>query len=74
MPQCLCKIRGVSYAHKWLGLAQRELPASSDELVAKHEKYYSHTIEIFGAKQMYVQESNFPDKQSISYHILWNAF
>ena len=53
---------------------KRELPVTSDELLAKHEKYYKHTIEIFGADRC-MFESNFPvDKQSISYHVLWNAF
>ena len=48
--------------------------STSDELLAKHEKYYTHTIEIFGADRC-MFESNFPvDKQSISYHVLWNAF
>ena len=53
---------------------KRDLPVSSDELVSTHEEYYKHTIEIFGVDRC-MFESNFPvDKQSISYHVLWNAF
>jgi predicted TIM-barrel fold metal-dependent hydrolase len=53
---------------------KRDLPATSDELVKTHQRYYSHTINAFGVERC-MFESNFPvDKQSISYHVLWNAF
>jgi L-fuconolactonase len=53
---------------------KNDSPASSDELVEAQQEYYSHTISAFGVKRC-MFESNFPvDKQSISYHVLWNAF
>jgi len=53
---------------------KKDLPASSDELIEAHQEYYAHTINSFGVKRC-MFESNFPvDKQSISYHVLWNAF
>ena len=56
------------------GWHKRKVPASSDELVKAHGKYYLHAIESFGSDSC-MFESNFPvDKRSISYPVLWNAF
>ena len=53
---------------------KNDLPASSDKLIEAHKEYYLHTINSFGVERC-MFESNFPvDKQSISYHVLWNAF
>jgi len=55
------------------GWDERDLPATSDEIVAMHEAYYLHTIDCFGPERC-MFESNFPvDKLSVSYHVLWNA-
>tara|TARA_Y100001970_G_scaffold262055_1_gene345796 strand:- start:609 stop:1640 length:1032 start_codon:yes stop_codon:yes gene_type:complete len=68
------KLGGLAMPINGWNWHKRELPATSDELVQTHQKYYMHTIEIFGVNRC-MFESNFPvDKQSISYHVLWNAF
>ena len=73
-PNVYAKLGGLAMPVNGWDWHKRELPVTSDELLAKHEKYYTHTIEIFGADRC-MFESNFPvDKQSISYHVLWNAF
>ena len=53
---------------------KREIPASSDEIVSEQSRYYLHTLECFGPERC-MFESNFPvDKQSVSYHVIWNAY
>ena len=53
---------------------KREVPASSDEIVSEQSRYYLHTLECFGPERC-MFESNFPvDKQSVSYHVIWNAY
>lgn len=53
---------------------KRDTPATSDEIVASTGRYHRKTIELFGPQRC-MFESNFPvDKQSCSYHVLWNAF
>ena len=55
-------------------LERRVRPATSDEIVAATGRYYRHAIECFGVERS-MFESNFPvDRQSCSYHVLWNAF
>lgn len=68
------KLGGLAMPVNGWGWHNREKPATSDELVAAHSRYYSHVIDCFGtARCMF--ESNFPvDKRSISYGSLWNAF
>ena len=56
------------------GWDERELPASSDDIVHAHQDYYLHMIDCFGPRRC-MFESNFPvDKVSVSYAVLWNAF
>ena len=56
------------------GFHKNDMPATSDEIVAATGRYYRHTIDCFGVERC-MFESNFPvDKQSCSYHVLWNAF
>ena len=56
------------------GWHERPVPPSSDEFVESQKRYYEHAIECFGVERC-MFESNFPvDRQSCSYHVLWNAF
>jgi predicted TIM-barrel fold metal-dependent hydrolase len=56
------------------GFHKKDRPASSDELVAATGDYYRYMLDAFGPDRC-MFESNFPvDKQSCSYHVLWNAF
>jgi predicted TIM-barrel fold metal-dependent hydrolase len=53
---------------------KNEYPASSDDIITEQSRYYLHTIDCFGSKRC-MFESNFPvDKQSVSYHVIWNAY
>jgi predicted TIM-barrel fold metal-dependent hydrolase len=69
----VAKLGGLAMPINGWGWDERDLPASSDEIVAAHQAYYLHTIDCFGpARCMF--ESNFPvDKLSVSYGVLWNA-
>jgi len=68
------KIGGLAMPINGWGWHKRSKPATSDELVESHGKYYLHAIKSFGATRC-MFESNFPvDKRSISYPVLWNAF
>jgi predicted TIM-barrel fold metal-dependent hydrolase len=77
LAQCekvFAKLGGLVMPINGIGFHKRDLPASSDEIVAATGPYHRHAIEVFGASRC-MFESNFPvDKQSCSYHVLWNAF
>ena len=50
------------------------MPPSSDQIVEAQKNYYDYFIKSFGPERC-MFESNFPvDKQSVSYHVLWNFF
>jgi len=51
----------------------RDTPASSDEFVEAQRPYFLHAIECFGIERC-MMESNFPvDRNSLSYHVLFNG-
>tara|TARA_Y100001933_G_C18993593_1_gene561571 strand:- start:110 stop:1144 length:1035 start_codon:yes stop_codon:yes gene_type:complete len=69
----VAKLGGLAMPINGWGWDEREMPASSDEIVAAHQDYYLHTIDCFGPERC-MFESNFPvDKLSVSYAVLWNA-
>jgi predicted TIM-barrel fold metal-dependent hydrolase len=73
-PNVYAKLGGLVMPINGFDFHKRELPASSDEIVAATGRYYRHAIECFGPERC-MFESNFPvDKASCSYHVLWNAF
>ncbi|MEZ5560263.1 MAG: amidohydrolase family protein [Pseudomonadales bacterium] len=68
------KLGGLVMPINGFGFHKRERPPGSDEIVAATGPYYRHAIDCFGVERC-MFESNFPvDKQSCSYHVLWNAF
>ncbi|MFT4798625.1 MAG: putative TIM-barrel fold metal-dependent hydrolase [Candidatus Azotimanducaceae bacterium] len=68
------KLGGINMKINGFDWHKRDLPPTSDELVAATGAYYDHCIDIFGAHRC-MFESNFPvDKESCSYHVLYNAF
>ncbi|MEM8767615.1 MAG: amidohydrolase family protein [Pseudomonadota bacterium] len=70
----VAKLGGLVMPINGFGFHKRELPASSDEIVAAAGDYYRHALDVFGPSRC-MFESNFPvDKQSCSYAVLWNAF
>lgn len=72
-PNVVAKLGGLAMPDNGYGWHERDTPASSDDLVAAHARWYHHTIECFGPDRC-MFESNFPvDRFSISYRSLWNA-
>ena len=73
-PNVVVKLGGLAMPDNGFGWHERDRPATSDELVSAHERYYHHTIDRFGPERA-MFESNFPvDRFSVSYRVLWNAF
>ncbi len=73
-PNVYAKLGGLVMPINGFEFHKRDLPASSDEIVVATGRYYRHAIECFGPERC-MFESNFPvDKQSCSYHVLYNAF
>jgi predicted TIM-barrel fold metal-dependent hydrolase len=70
----VAKLGGINMAVNGFGWHKRELPPTSDQLVAATRDWYLHSIDVFGPSRC-MFESNFPvDKLSCSYGVLWNAF
>lgn len=73
-PNVVAKLGGINMAVNGYGWHKRDLPPTSDELVAATRDWYLHSIDVFGPSRC-MFESNFPvDKLSCSYGVLWNAF
>jgi len=73
-PNTVAKIGGLAMPDNGYGWHTRDTPATSDEIVAAHGRWYEHTIDCFGPDRC-MFESNFPvDRWSVSYPVLWNAF
>ena len=73
-PNVVAKLGGINMEVNGYGWHKRDLPPTSDELVAATRDWYLHSIDIFGPKRC-MFESNFPvDKLSCSYGIVWNAY
>ena len=70
----VAKLGGLVMPINGFGFHKRATPATSDELVEATRDYYLHMIDCFGADRC-MFESNFPvDRQSCSYHVLYNSF
>ena len=68
------KLGGINMKRNGFDWHLRDRPPTSDELVDRTAPYYDFCIENFKAERC-MFESNFPvDKDSVSYHVLWNAF
>jgi predicted TIM-barrel fold metal-dependent hydrolase len=73
-PNVHAKLGGLVMPINGFGFHKDDRPPGSDQIVAATGRYYRHAIDCFGAARC-MFESNFPvDKQSCSYHVLWNAF
>ena len=73
-PNVVIKLGGLAMPWNGFGFETNPRPPTSDELVARQNRYYQFAIEQFGPSRC-MFESNFPvDKVAISYAVLWNAF
>ena len=72
-PNVYVKIGGLGQVINGLGLSERELPPTSEELAAVMRPFAETCIDAFGPERS-MFESNFPvDKASYSYSVFWNA-
>ncbi len=73
-PNVYPKLGGIVMPINGATWHKNDRPATSDEIVEATGRYHLKAIELFGPQRC-MFESNFPvDKQSCSYHVLWNAF
>ena len=73
-PNVTIKLGGLAMPWNGFGFESNPKPATSDELLARQNRYYQHAIQSFGPVRC-MFESNFPvDKCAVSYQVLWNAF
>ncbi len=73
-PGVYAKLGGLVMPINGFGFHKQDKPPTSDDIVAATARYYRHTIDCFGPHRC-MFESNFAvEKQSVSYHVLWNAF
>ena len=68
------KLGGLAMPINGYNFHKQSMPPSSDQIVEAQKNYYDYSIKSFGPERC-MFESNFPvDKQSVSYHVIWNAF
>ena len=73
-PSVFVKLGGLVMPINGFGFHKAAMPPTSDDIVAATGRYYRHMIDCFGPHRC-MFESNFAvEKQSVSYHVLWNAF
>lgn len=73
-PNVNMKLGGLAMPWCGVGFEADPKPPTSDEVVAKQNRYYQFAIQTFGPERC-MFESNFPvDKCGLSYGVLWNAF
>ncbi|MEY3740934.1 MAG: hypothetical protein RLZZ192_1610 [Pseudomonadota bacterium] len=73
-PNVYVKLGGLGMSYLGFGFNQLERPAPSQVLAQAWGPLFEYCIEQFGpARCMF--ESNFPpDRESVDYHVIWNAF
>ena len=72
-PNVYAKLGGMAMPDNGFDWHTAPRPPTSDEFVARQARYYLHMIDCFGPQRC-MFESNFPvDRNSLSYHVLWNG-
>lgn len=68
------KLGGLNMPDNGWGWHERDVPPTSDELLAAQGEWYRVALDLFGADRC-MFESNFPvDRVSVSYAVVWNFF
>jgi len=68
------KLGGLGMSYFAHGFDQHDTPATSEALAAGWGPYFKHCIDQFGPTRC-MFESNFPpDRDSVSYPVIWNVF
>ena len=73
-PNVVLKLGGVGMPRTGFDWHERPTPVGSEEMAVAIDPIMRYCIEQFGPSRC-MFESNFPvDKESFSYHVMWNAF
>ena len=73
-PNVYVKLGGLGMSYLGFGFEKLSKPADSTQLAAAWGPLFDDCIEAFGAQRC-MFESNFPpDRASVDYHVIWNAF
>ncbi len=73
-PNVYVKLGGLAMPYLGLGFDQWDKPATSTQLAESWGPLFKHCIEQFGPERC-MFESNFPpDRDSVSYPVIWNTF
>jgi predicted TIM-barrel fold metal-dependent hydrolase len=73
-PNVHVKLGGLAMSYLGLGFDKLDKPASSETLAASWGPLFKHCIDSFGPDRC-MFESNFPpDRESVSYAVIWNVF
>ena len=73
-PNVFVKLGGLGMPYLGMGFDKLPVPASSETLAKAWGPFYEHCIDKFGAGRC-MFESNFPpDRDSVDYTVIWNAF
>lgn len=73
-PNVFGKLGGLAQGVNGREWEKRDLPPTSDEIAEDQRPFYLHAIECIGPDRC-MFESNFPvEKESVSYHVLYNAY
>ena len=73
-PNVYVKLGGLGMPYLGFGFESMSKPADSTQLAAAWGPLFDACIEAFGAQRC-MFESNFPpDRASVDYHVIWNAF
>ena len=73
-PNVFVKLGGLGMSYLGLGFDKLEAPASSERLAQAWGPLFKHCIDKFGPERC-MFESNFPpDRESVAYPVIWNAF
>jgi predicted TIM-barrel fold metal-dependent hydrolase len=68
------KLGGLGMGYLGFGFNKLERPAGSAVLAQAWGPFFEYCIEQFGPERC-MFESNFPpDRESVDYHVVWNAF
>jgi predicted TIM-barrel fold metal-dependent hydrolase len=73
-PNVVMKLGGIGQPRYGFDWHTRDIPVGSEELAESLAPLMTYCIDSFGPDRC-MFESNFPvDKESFSYHVMWNAF
>ncbi len=73
-PNVFIKLGGLGMPYLGFGFDKLEAPASSEQLAQAWGPLFKHCIDKFGPDRCMFQSNFPPDRASVSYAVLWNAF